>query len=294
MNRVYGRIRTVSLPAEPVSQSAGYRSARHAGGSVAGLPRTHRRSVYDSRNLSRAPAASLRDRLRRPLQNPVCRQVRQLSGSGEGPRQGRALSQRRRDLGDGDQDQQLTATVTATAAATICHQRPATAHNARSVRANWDMSGLKSRRSVPLLCCLRRGLRLKDGPGSARAATVSVWLRWGFILSPSARTGPSRLGPAGEGRSDGGVLHLHPRGQARYPEGGRRREDEPPGEGWRVRANTGDDEHQGDEHLETGPRGGSAPVPPCVWPRRPAFDPLRPTRTRQDLPCTSAGAPLTP
>ena len=42
---------------------------------------------------------------------------------------------------------------------------------------------------------------------------------------------PSRLGSAGEGRSDGGVLHLHPRGQARYPEGGRRREDEPPGKG---------------------------------------------------------------
>jgi hypothetical protein len=39
------------------------------------------------------------------------------------------------------------------------------------------------------------------------------------------------LTPAGEGRSDGGVLHLHPQGQARYPEGGRRREDEPPGNG---------------------------------------------------------------
>jgi len=58
---------------------------------------------------------------------------------------------------------------------------------------------------------------------------------------------PSRLGPPGEGRSDGGVLHLHPDGQARYPEGGRRREDEPPEERWRVRANT-DDKHQGDEH----------------------------------------------
>jgi hypothetical protein len=56
---------------------------------------------------------------------------------------------------------------------------------------------------------------------------------------------PSRLGPAGEGRSDSGVLHLHPRGQARYPEGGRRREDEP--QARRVRANTGDDEHQGDD-----------------------------------------------
>ena len=88
------------------------------------------------------------------------------------------------------------------------------------------------------LYCLRRGLGLKDGPGSARAAAVNVWLRWGFILSPSARTGPSRPGPVGEGRSDGGVLHLHPRGQARYPEGGRRREDEPPGKGVRIRANT--------------------------------------------------------
>jgi hypothetical protein len=63
--------------------------------------------------------------------------------------------------------------------------------------------------------CLRRGLGLKDGPGSARAATVSAWLRQGFILSPSARTGLAGL--------------------ARYPEGGRRREDEPPGEVWRVR-----------------------------------------------------------
>jgi hypothetical protein len=42
---------------------------------------------------------------------------------------------------------------------------------------------------------LRRGLGLKDGPESARAATVSVWLRWGFILSPSARTGLADLAP---------------------------------------------------------------------------------------------------
>ena len=62
-----------------------------------------------------------------------------------------------------------------------------------------------------------------------RPLSVFGWGRW-FILPPSARTGPSRLGPAGEGRSDGGVLHLHPQGQARYPEGGRRREDEPPRE----------------------------------------------------------------
>ena len=59
------------------------------------------------------------------------------------------------------------------------------------------------------------GLRLKDGPASARAIHCQCWAEVGFILSPSARTGPSRLGPAGEGRSDGGVLHLHLRGQAR-------------------------------------------------------------------------------
>jgi len=39
---------------------------------------------------------------------------------------------------------------------------------------------------------------------------------------------PSRLGPPGEGRSDSRVLHLHQVGHPRYPEGGRRREDEPP------------------------------------------------------------------
>jgi hypothetical protein len=81
-------------------------------------PRTRRRSVHDSRNLSRAPAASLCDRLRRPLTEPVCRQVRQQSGSGEGSGQGRTRSQRRGDLGDGAQDQRLTATVTATTSAT--------------------------------------------------------------------------------------------------------------------------------------------------------------------------------
>jgi hypothetical protein len=129
--------------------------------------------------------------------------------------------------------------------------------------------------TVRLFLCLRRGLGLKDGPGSARAAPVSVLLRQGFILSPSARTGPSRLGPAGEGRSDGGVLHLHPRGQARYPEGGRRREDEPPGEGWRVRAKPGDDEHQGDEDLENSSvPGAAAPHPAAYGLSPPLFQPL--------------------
>ena len=93
------------------------------------------------------------------------------------------------------------------------------------------------------------GPQAQGWTGKSNRSTVSVGLRWVFILSPSARTGPSRLGPAGEGRSDGGVLHLHPRGQARYPEGGRRREDEPPREQWRVRANAKDHEHRGDGHY---------------------------------------------
>lgn len=95
----------------------GSEGQEHAGGSGGGLPRTRRRSFHDSRNLSRAPAASLRDRLCRPLTEPVCRQVRQQSGSGEGPGESRARSRRREDIGEGEQDRELTATVTATAAA---------------------------------------------------------------------------------------------------------------------------------------------------------------------------------
>ena len=62
------------------------------GRKVGVLPRTRRRSFHASRNLSRAPAASLRDRLRRPLTEPVCRQVRQLTGSGEGPGTGQGAA----------------------------------------------------------------------------------------------------------------------------------------------------------------------------------------------------------
>jgi hypothetical protein len=100
---------------------------------------------------------------------------------------------------------------------------------------------------------------------------VSAGLRWGFILSPSARTGPSRLGPAGEGRSDGGVLHLHPQGQARYPEGGRRREDEPPGKGWRVRANT--EETSSTRAMSPWRAVQAGALPPCVGLVGPAVSP---------------------
>jgi hypothetical protein len=68
------------------------------------------------------------------------------------------------------------------------------------------------------------GLGPKDGPGSARAATVTAWLRQGCILSPSARTGPA----------------------ARHPEGGRRREYKPHEKGGAYAPIPGDDEHQGD------------------------------------------------
>jgi hypothetical protein len=79
----------------------------------------------------------------------------------------------------------------------------------------------------------------------------------------------------------------------RYPEGGRRREDEPPGEGWRVRANARDDEHQGDEDLENPPAHPGLPprTPLRMAPVARCFTPYRPTRTRQDLPCTSARNP---
>jgi hypothetical protein len=56
---------------------------------------------------------------------------------------------------------------------------------------------------------------------------LSAFGRGGFHPLAIGQDRPSRLGPAGEGRSDSRVLHLHPQGQARYPGGGRRREDEP-------------------------------------------------------------------
>ena len=66
--------------------------------------------------------------------------------------------------------------------------------------------------TVPDFHCLRRGLGLKDGPGSARTSTVSVGLG---CESSSSRHRPGQV-----------LADL-----ARYPEGGRRREDEPPGDG---------------------------------------------------------------
>jgi hypothetical protein len=66
--RGHGLIRTGTDAHTGIYGSEG---REHAGGIVGALPRTHRRSIHASRNLSRAPAASLRDRLRRPWTEPV-------------------------------------------------------------------------------------------------------------------------------------------------------------------------------------------------------------------------------
>jgi len=52
---------------------------------VGGLPEPAVGAFTTAGTCQGAPAASLRDRLCRPLTEPACRMVRQLSGSGEGP-----------------------------------------------------------------------------------------------------------------------------------------------------------------------------------------------------------------
>ena len=70
----------------------------------------------------------------------------------------------------------------------------------------------------------------------------------------------------------------------------------PQGKGGAYAPIPGDDEHQGDEDLGNSPaHSGLPPRTPLVWLRSPRFyTPYRPTRTRQDRPCTSAGDPAPP
>jgi hypothetical protein len=107
--------------------------------------------------------------------------------------------------------------------------------------------GQPSKLTVPLRHCLRRGLRLKDGPGSARAATVSVWLRWGFTHGAK---------PATRRVADGERMNLPGKGGASAP--------------IQETTSTG-----GGEHLENGRTpGAAAPDPACMAPVAPLFHPL--------------------
>ena len=103
-HRGQSRSLTDNVSADPqVSQSAGHGDAapptsqadsaacengtggrRYAGGNVVASPKPAVGVFTPGRNLSRAPSASLRDRLRRRWTEPDCRKVRQQSGSGEG------------------------------------------------------------------------------------------------------------------------------------------------------------------------------------------------------------------
>jgi hypothetical protein len=67
---------------------------------------------------------------------------------------------------------------------------------------------------------------------------------------------PSRPKPPGQGRSSGRALHLDPGPLPSYPEGGRRREDEPPPGECAFARIPEDDEHQGDR--------GPTPCHPCA------------------------------
>ena len=87
-----------------------------------------------------------------------------------------------------------------------------------------------------------------------------------------------------------------PAGPSPLPGGGRWREMTARGGSGASAPIPGDNGAPGDEHLESGPRGGSRPrVPARMGFVAPAVStPHRPTRTRQDLPCTSAGNPRIP
>ena len=81
------------------------------------------------------------------------------------------------------------------------------------------------------------------------------------------------------------VLHLHPRGLARYPEGDRWREDEPSPAEVRVRA------MPGSSPMDS----GLPPRAPRLWARRPCFPPPCVLRGRgKSSPCTPSQAATAP
>jgi hypothetical protein len=102
---------------------------------------------------------------------------------------------------------------------------------------------------------------------------LSVWLRKGFILGPLARTGLADSAPRVKvGQTVGCSTFTRGAKPAtrRVADGERMN---PLGEGVRVRANTGDVELQDDDHLESGPREGSALVPRAYGLVGPAVSP---------------------
>jgi hypothetical protein len=109
------------------------------------------------------------------------------------------------------------------------------------------------------------------------------WRKLAFVLSPS--------GWAEILTVTHGELHRADLERRRSGRGAETREDEPPGEGWRIRANTGDDEHQGDEDLENR-HAGLAPRTPVYGSGRPAFSPPTVLRGRGRIfPAPARGNP---
>ena len=190
----------------------------------------------------------------------------------------------------------MTATVTATAAAANGYQqRPATAHNARTIRANLEYVRPEKQKVGTVSMLPPAGPRAQGWTGEVRERHCRCWAGVGVHPLAIGQDRPSRLGPAGEGRSDGGVLHLHPRGQARYPEGGRRREDEPPGKGGAFAPIQETTSTRATSTWRTVRARGCRPGPCGVWAVAPAVSTPHCLRgTRQDLPCTSAGESRTP
>ena len=109
---------------------------------MAGLPRTRRRSIHDSRNLSRAPPASLRDHFvigyAAPRQNPSA--VR--SGSSQVRRKGLGRTGRYHDAGQTSEMGNTGPAADSNGDSNSSSHRQASAtgdsaYNTRTIRANW-------------------------------------------------------------------------------------------------------------------------------------------------------------
>ena len=108
------------------------------GGGAAGKDHGRAGRCRARRHRARPEAAPRRHARPQTTEGKDARRIAHNPATTERPRRGRTRSRRRGDRGKNrEQDQRLTATVTATAAATGYQQRPATAHNTRTIRVNW-------------------------------------------------------------------------------------------------------------------------------------------------------------